>query len=75
MTLGKELEVSRGRDKQRFYDMLGQLKDSYRKCGPVSFLLSICFVVMDKQLEILLNIFNVDVYYVSRLMVMPALVH
>ncbi|XP_075107415.1 uncharacterized protein LOC107770251 [Nicotiana tabacum] len=51
MTLGKELEVSRGRDKQRFYDMLGQLKDSYRKCGPRHKRLKKIFIVLHEELK------------------------
>ncbi|KAJ8535877.1 hypothetical protein K7X08_034278 [Anisodus acutangulus] len=51
MKLGKELEVSRGRDTQRFYDMLGQLKDSYRKCGPRHKRLKKIFIVLHEELK------------------------
>ncbi|PHU24540.1 hypothetical protein BC332_09647 [Capsicum chinense] len=50
MKLGKELEVS-GRDTQRFYDMLGQLKDSYRKCGPRHKRLKKIFIVLHEELK------------------------
>lgn len=51
MKLGKELEVSRGRDTQKFYDMLGQLKDSYRKCGPRHKRLKKIFIVLHEELK------------------------
>lgn len=51
MKLGKELEVSKGRDTQRFYDMLGQLKDSYRKCGPRHKRLKKIFIVLHEELK------------------------
>ncbi|CAN4089067.1 unnamed protein product [Withania somnifera] len=51
MKLGKELEVSRGRDTRRFYDMLGQLKDSYRKCGPRHKRLKKIFIVLHEELK------------------------
>ncbi|KAK3009334.1 hypothetical protein RJ639_014475 [Escallonia herrerae] len=31
--LGKDLELANGRDMDRYYDVLGQLKESYRQCG------------------------------------------
>ncbi|XP_060205857.1 uncharacterized protein LOC132633447 [Lycium barbarum] len=51
MKLGKELDNSRGRDTQRFYDMLGQLKDSYRKCGPRHKRLKKMFIVLHEELK------------------------
>ncbi|KAJ8553287.1 hypothetical protein K7X08_023965 [Anisodus acutangulus] len=51
MKLGKELEVSRGRDTQRFYDMLGQLKDSYRRCGPRHKRLKKILIVLHEELK------------------------
>ncbi|XP_049393533.1 uncharacterized protein LOC125857921 [Solanum stenotomum] len=51
--LGKELDVSKGRDTKRFYDMLGQLKDSYRKCGPRHVRLKKIFIVLHEELKYL----------------------
>ncbi|KAL3343808.1 hypothetical protein AABB24_027372 [Solanum stoloniferum] len=49
--LGKELDVSKGRDTKRFYDMLGQLNDSYRKCGPRHVRLKKIFIVLHEELK------------------------
>lgn len=36
--LGDDLVYAKGRDMDRYYDILEQLKESYRRCGPVCFL-------------------------------------
>ncbi|KAL3004983.1 hypothetical protein AAZX31_08G194100 [Glycine max] len=33
--LGNDLEHAKGRDMDRYYDIVEQLKESYRRCGPV----------------------------------------
>ncbi|CAK9165305.1 unnamed protein product [Ilex paraguariensis] len=33
--LGRELEIAKGRDAERYYSILEQLRDSYRQCGMV----------------------------------------
>ena len=33
--LGDDLEHAKARDTDRYYDLLGQLKESFRRCEPV----------------------------------------
>lgn len=35
--MGRDLENAKGKDRE-YYSILGQLKESYRQCGPVSFI-------------------------------------
>lgn len=35
--LGKDIEVAKGRDMDRYHSLLGHLKDSYHRCGMVCF--------------------------------------
>lgn len=38
---GRDLEASKGKDMDRYYDVERQIKDSYRRCGEVT--LQLCF--------------------------------
>lgn len=50
--LGKDLEFAKGRgDKERYYDILGQLKESYLQCGTV------CFVLVSLWCILLYNMY------------------
>jgi hypothetical protein len=47
--LGKDLEFAKGRDMERYFDTLGQLKQSYRQCGTVCFVLVILWCILPLQ--------------------------
>ncbi|KAK9282375.1 hypothetical protein L1049_005292 [Liquidambar formosana] len=49
--LGKDLEIARGRDMERYYYILGQLKDSYRQCGTRHKRLKGIFIVLHEELK------------------------
>nr|GMC55702.1 dentin sialophosphoprotein [Ipomoea batatas] len=49
--LGKDLEVCKGRDMERYYVILEQLKDSYRQCGARHKRLKKIFVVLHEELK------------------------
>ncbi|KAJ0007634.1 hypothetical protein Pint_28897 [Pistacia integerrima] len=44
--LGKDLEFAQGRDMERYYKLLGQLKDSYHQCGAKHKRLKKIFIVL-----------------------------
>ncbi|CAH9076863.1 unnamed protein product [Cuscuta europaea] len=48
---GKELEASKGRDMERYNDVLKQLKDSYHQCGARHKRLKKIFVVLHEELK------------------------
>lgn len=37
--LGRDLENAKGKDMEKYHSILGQLRESYRQCGTVSFIL------------------------------------
>ncbi|KAK7255530.1 hypothetical protein RIF29_28943 [Crotalaria pallida] len=49
--LGNDLEYAKGRDMDRYYDIVGQLRESYQRCGPRHKRLKKIFVVLHKELE------------------------
>lgn len=50
--LGKDLELAKGRgDEERYFDILGQLKESYQQCGTV------CFVLVSLWCILLYNMY------------------
>ncbi|KAG5036442.1 hypothetical protein AAZX31_07G011300 [Glycine max] len=49
--LGNDLELAKGRDMDRYYDIVEQLKESYRRCGPRHKRLRKIFVVLHTELE------------------------
>ncbi|XP_057455263.1 uncharacterized protein LOC130746599 isoform X2 [Lotus japonicus] len=49
--LGDDLVYAKGRDMDRYYDILEQLKESYRRCGPRHKRLKKIFVVLHQELE------------------------
>ncbi|VFQ80617.1 unnamed protein product [Cuscuta campestris] len=49
--LGKDLGASKGRDMERYYDILEQLKESYRQCGARHKRLKKIFVVLHEELK------------------------
>ncbi|KAK7349234.1 hypothetical protein VNO77_06432 [Canavalia gladiata] len=50
--LGKDLEYAKGRDDMdRYYEILGQLRESYRRCGTRHKRLKKIFVVLHDELE------------------------
>lgn len=50
--LGEDLEVAKGRgDKERYFDILGQLKESFQQCGTV------CFVLVSLWCILLYNMY------------------
>lgn len=49
--LGKDLDSAKGRDEERYYDILGQLKDSYHQCGMRHKRLKKIFVVLHEELR------------------------
>ncbi|XP_028756253.1 uncharacterized protein LOC114715556 [Neltuma alba] len=51
LKLGKDLEYAKGRDMDRYYNILGQLKESYQRCGERHKRLKKIFVVLHGELE------------------------
>ncbi|KAJ7963145.1 dentin sialophosphoprotein [Quillaja saponaria] len=49
--LGKDLEFAKSRDVDRYYNILGQLKESYQRCGTRHKRLKKIFVVLHEELE------------------------
>ncbi|KAF4399250.1 hypothetical protein G4B88_022333 [Cannabis sativa] len=49
--LGKDLEYAKGRDMEKYYSILEQLKDSYRQCGMRHKRLKKIFVVLHEELK------------------------
>ncbi|KAK7389611.1 hypothetical protein VNO78_24788 [Psophocarpus tetragonolobus] len=49
--LGNDLEYAKGRDMDRYYDIVEQLKESYRRCGPRHKRLKKIFIVLHAELE------------------------
>lgn len=49
--LGDDLQQAKGRDMDRYYDLVEQLKESYRRCGPRHKRLKKIFVVLHLELE------------------------
>ncbi|KAF3450630.1 hypothetical protein FNV43_RR06719 [Rhamnella rubrinervis] len=52
--LGKDLEYANGRDMERYYNILEQLKESYRQCGKRHKRLKKVFVVLHEELKVIL---------------------
>lgn len=48
--LGKDLEIAKGKDRERYYKLLGQLKESYHQCGSVCF-----YLEFRMNIDLLLN--------------------
>ncbi|XP_054783898.1 uncharacterized protein LOC129290862 [Prosopis cineraria] len=51
LKLGKDLEYAKGRDMDRYYNILGQLKESYQRCGERHKRLKKIFIVLHGELE------------------------
>ncbi|KAH9664809.1 Occludin ELL domain-containing protein [Citrus sinensis] len=49
--LGKDLDFAKGKDMERYCKLLGQLKDSYRRCGTRHKRLKKIFVVLHEELK------------------------
>ncbi|KAL9460924.1 hypothetical protein AB3S75_004004 [Citrus x aurantiifolia] len=49
--LGKDLDFAKGKDMERYCKLLGQLKDSYRRCGMRHKRLKKIFVVLHEELK------------------------
>ncbi|XP_022148103.1 dentin sialophosphoprotein isoform X2 [Momordica charantia] len=49
--LGKELESARGRDSEKYFNLLGQLKESYQQCSTRHKRLKKIFVVLHEELK------------------------
>ncbi|XP_059640186.1 uncharacterized protein LOC132282498 [Cornus florida] len=49
--LGRDLESAKGKDMERYYNMLEQLKESYRQCGTRHKRLKKIFVVLHEELK------------------------
>ncbi|KAJ4717943.1 Dentin sialophosphoprotein [Melia azedarach] len=49
--LGKDLEIAKGKDRERYYKLLGQLKESYHQCGSKHKRLKKIFVVLHEELK------------------------
>ncbi|XP_019424782.1 PREDICTED: dentin sialophosphoprotein-like [Lupinus angustifolius] len=49
--LGDDLEDAKGRDMNRYYDIVEQLRESYRRCGPRHKRLKKIFNVLHKEIE------------------------
>lgn len=49
--LGKDLEFAKGRDMERYFDTLGQLKQSYRQCGTRHKRQKKIFIVLHEELK------------------------
>ncbi|KAH9614879.1 hypothetical protein KSS87_021685 [Heliosperma pusillum] len=49
--LGLDLESAKGRDMERYYSILGQLRDSYRQCGTRHKRLKKIFVLLHEELK------------------------
>ncbi|PON96111.1 Occludin domain containing protein [Trema orientale] len=49
--LGKDLELAKGRDMEKYYNILEQLKESYRQCGTRHKRLKKIFVVLHEELK------------------------
>ncbi|XP_074276034.1 uncharacterized protein LOC141599813 isoform X2 [Silene latifolia] len=49
--LGLDLESAKGRDMERYYSILGHLRDSYRQCGTRHKRLKKIFVVLHEELK------------------------
>ncbi|XP_044485395.1 uncharacterized protein LOC123210962 [Mangifera indica] len=49
--LGKDLEFAQGRDMERYYKLLGQLKVSYHQCGAKHKRLKKIFIVLHEELK------------------------
>ncbi|KAA8540306.1 hypothetical protein F0562_024131 [Nyssa sinensis] len=51
--LGRELESTKGRDMEKYYNILGQLKESYCQCGMRHKQLKKIFVVLHEELKVI----------------------
>lgn len=49
--LGKDLEYSKDRDKEKYYKTLDQLKESYHQCGMRHKRLKKIFIVLHQELK------------------------
>ncbi|XP_031105161.1 uncharacterized protein LOC116010038, partial [Ipomoea triloba] len=56
--LGKDLDICKGKDMERYYEILARLKDSYCQYGPGHKRLKKIFVVLHKELKHLKQMIN-----------------
>ncbi|OVA08243.1 hypothetical protein BVC80_1101g52 [Macleaya cordata] len=59
--LGRDLELAKGRDMERYYNILEQLKESYRQCGTRHKRLKKIFIVLHEELKYHGEEFNMKV--------------
>ncbi|XP_021890222.1 dentin sialophosphoprotein, partial [Carica papaya] len=63
--LGQELEYTKGRDMEKYYKILGQLKESYHQCGERHKKLKKIFLVLHEELKVVQPILPASYYLIA----------